>query len=439
MALLALRDRDIVLMRDQASGDYVEGGGDADPSTAYLRLVEGALTTLQPTLYFQVIASAINSYWYIKSSSGQFLRVETIEGPNLDRVKWSPLDPSTETIVDKSPYLFQFIHIPGSESPAVYTIATYYNSQMILSQPAGPGTALVMAAPQAVRGNAPELAFEVAVTGEAAIPRAIINGVPVGMGGAADTQSIGSVTDTTNTSLSTGAIVMITLFSVLAFCIILFLGTMLWSRWIKPKLAPAVPVPVGLQAPVYVGPSPVYPAAAANYGYAGAPGYGQAYGAYAGPTPLNAAAPVTVETEEGPVEAMAVAPAVVAVAPVPAVIAVAPGPLPAAVVAVPAPAVVAVPEPAIVAVPETAAPAANIPPLAQEAGGMIGGGYYDGLSMSRAARAEAEAAAHAAARANAAEAHARRIAQQRETARRFLATASQGPVWARPPSSRDYY
>ncbi len=436
MALLALRDRDIVLMRDQASGDYVEGGGDADPSTAYLRLVEGALTTLQPTLYFQVIASSINSYWYIKSSSGQFLRVETIEGPNLDRVKWSPLDPSTDTIVDKSPYLFQFIHIPGSESPAVYTIATYYNSQMILSQPAGPGTALVMAAPQAVRGNAPELAFEVAVTGEAAIPRAIINGVPVGMGGAADTQSIGSVTDNTNTALSTGAIVMITLFSVLAFCIILFLGTMLWSRWIKPLMAPAVPVPAGLQAPVYVGPSPVYPAAAANYGYAGAPGYGQAYGAYAGPGPLNAAAPVTVETEEGPVEAVGVAPAVVAVAP--AAVVVAPTVAPAAVVAVPESAVVAVPEPAVVAVPETAAPAANIPPLAQEAGGMIGGGYYDGLSMSRAARAEADAAAHAAARANAAEAHARRIAQQRETARRVLAAASQGPVWARGSPSRDY-
>jgi hypothetical protein len=237
-----LQNNDIVLIRDNASRDYIEAQMD---ELSYVKLVEGANLTTQPDIYFQIIQSPVSSYFYLKkATSDHFLRVDTTNGAHLDEIKVTAINPTNESTVDKSPYMFQFVQISGTgTSPvALYCLATYYNGTMILSQPNGPGGKLVMSTPLSNRGQTPELAFEVSVTGIANVPRMVVNGLPLILGnlgasgtGALDTESLnGNNVEneiSSSNSLSNGAIVAITIFAVLAFCMILFIGTQLWARW----------------------------------------------------------------------------------------------------------------------------------------------------------------------------------------------------------------
>lgn len=169
MSVESLGNNSIILLRDQASLAYFQGGFDSDGGFA--RLIEGNLTALQPNLYFQVKATGVPGYWSLKTATGRFLRVNTEPGPVQDRIQWVTTDPASETVVDKSPYYFTFVPVPLSESPMLYALGTYYNGGMTLQQPGGPGTAIVMGPPQGVTGSSPELSFEIGVT----------SGVPVGL------------------------------------------------------------------------------------------------------------------------------------------------------------------------------------------------------------------------------------------------------------------
>ncbi len=172
MSVEKLGNNSIILMRDQASLDYLQGGQDADPSTAFVRLIEGNLTALQPSLYFQVKATGLTGYWSFKTATGKYLKVNTEPGPNQDQIQWVATDPASETVVDKSPFYFTFLKVPLSDAPSLYVLATYYNGGMTLQQPGGPGTPVVMAPKQGIPGSAPELSFEVGVT----------SGIPSGLG-----------------------------------------------------------------------------------------------------------------------------------------------------------------------------------------------------------------------------------------------------------------
>lgn len=224
---MKLEHKSILLLRDQSSLDYLQAG---EENSQFVKLATGNLLTLQPSLYFQALSTAHADYWIIKTSNNQFLKVNTTPGPNLDQIRWVATDPQSPAVIDKSPYYFTFHRIVNEEK-ALYVIGTYYNGGMTLQQPSGPGTALQMGKAEPIRGSAPEIVFEMAVTVESQIPLANMNGLPAGLNSSPSTSSVNALDTGSSAPLSSAAIVLLTLFSTIAFLTVLFLAAFVWSKW----------------------------------------------------------------------------------------------------------------------------------------------------------------------------------------------------------------
>jgi hypothetical protein len=239
MSVNSLANNSIILLRDQASLDYMQAGQDADPTHAFARLTEGNLTSLQPSLYFQAKSTGVNGYWALKTASGKFLKVNIEPGLKQDQLQWVSTDPSSETVVDKSPFYFTFVPVPLSDSPSLYVLGTYYNGGMTLQQPGGPGADILMAAAQMTPGTAPELSFEVGVT----------SGIPMGLGsldprlnmlsniGDTDTGDSASSIDsditptTTSTPVDAWAVALLVVLGLIAA---LLLGYLMYMAFTRP-------------------------------------------------------------------------------------------------------------------------------------------------------------------------------------------------------------
>lgn len=257
-------------MRDIASSFYLQGGENIDPNGSFLKLVASDISTMQPSLYFRVHSTPFNGYWSIETATHQYLKVNTAPGPQLDMVRWTAVGPASDTVVDKSPYYFSFVHVSGTESPRLYIMKTFYNDGMVLSQPSGPGTALLMEPAQAQIGDAPSLCLEISVTGENTVQRSVVNGIPIGLMnnvGINSASSDSSDVDTTTSTISVGAAVVLTIFCVVAFFAMAFLAFMLYRQyypagWDIPQATDQVE-PAPSPATTYVAPQPSAPPAPA--------------------------------------------------------------------------------------------------------------------------------------------------------------------------------
>lgn len=256
MSTISLANNSIILLRDQASLDYLQAGQDAEPSNAFARLMQGNLTSLQPSLYFQVKATGAAGYWALKTASGKYLKVNVHPGPKQDQIQWVSTDPASETVVDKSPYYFAFLPVPLADSPSLYVLSSYYNGGMTLQQPAGPGTDLILSTAQLVPGTAPELSFEIGstsgITASLASLNPQLNLAPVGAAAAAaaaatgdsDSNSTsGTITPVTTQTVDPWAIALLIVLGVIAA---LLLGYVVYTSWVRtPASAGDPPLLIG--------------------------------------------------------------------------------------------------------------------------------------------------------------------------------------------------
>jgi hypothetical protein len=239
MSVEGLTGNSMILMRDQASLDYLQAGHDSDPSNAFARLTIGNLTMLQPSLYFQVKSTGVNGYWVLKTASGKYLKVNTEPGPKQDQIQWVSINPASETVVDKSPYYWSFLRVPLSAAPALYVMQTYYNGGMTLQQPEGPGTDILLAAPQLTPGRPPELSFEVGVTSGPTVGSVdpILSLMPmmtVETGATGDSSdSASDIVDPTSSSVDPWAIALIVVMCVVVALMLGYLGWMAWKSRTK--------------------------------------------------------------------------------------------------------------------------------------------------------------------------------------------------------------
>lgn len=163
--VLQLSNNDLIVLRDVASQYYLQAGQDSDPMTAVAKLISGNIGgLLQPSLYFQVHSTPIQGFWTITTiATGKFLKVDTSSTGNHNKLSWVDTNPSSDFVMDKSPFYFSFTQVPGFDAPVLYVLGTYYQGGMTLQQPEGAGTDPVFAMPQAIPGTTPEISFEVTV------------------------------------------------------------------------------------------------------------------------------------------------------------------------------------------------------------------------------------------------------------------------------------
>jgi hypothetical protein len=166
--VLQLSNNDLIVLRDVASQYYLQAGQDSDPMTAVAKLISGNIGgLLQPSLYFQVHTTPIQGFWTITTiATGKFLKVDTSSTGNHNKLSWVDTNPSSDFVMDKSPFYFSFTQVPGFDAPVLYVLGTYYNGGMTLQQPDGAGSDAVFLPPQAIPGTAPEISFEVTVPNE---------------------------------------------------------------------------------------------------------------------------------------------------------------------------------------------------------------------------------------------------------------------------------
>jgi hypothetical protein len=165
--VLYLANNDLLIFRDVASQYYLEVGQNGDSTSATARLISGNLSMLQSSLYFQVHTTPITGFWTITSvATGKFFKVDTSVTGNQNKLSWTDTNPSSDFVVDKSPYYFSFTQVPGAraaDSPVLYVLGTYYNGGLTMQLPGGAGSNPIFGFPQAVPGTPPEITFEITV------------------------------------------------------------------------------------------------------------------------------------------------------------------------------------------------------------------------------------------------------------------------------------
>jgi hypothetical protein len=247
MSVRALTPNSVILLRDQASLDYLTAGGDDAPGSAFARLTAGNLSLLQPSAYFMTKATGIPGYHAIKCSSGKFLKVSTEPGPKQDRLTLVDTDPASETVVDKSSWFFSFLPVPLSDAPQLFVLATYYNMGMTLQQPGGPGTDLIMAAAQMTSGTAPELAFEIGVTSGVTAslgsldPRQNLTAISAAACTGDSSSSSGDITPVTTNTVDPWAIALLCVLGAVAAILLGYLLYMATMRGSAARMGGAAP------------------------------------------------------------------------------------------------------------------------------------------------------------------------------------------------------
>lgn len=217
--VLQLSNNDLVILRDVASQYYLQAGQDSDPMTAVAKLISGNIGgLLQPSLYFQVHSTPIQGFWTITTvATNKFLKVDTSATGNQSKLTWVDTNPSSDFVMDKSPFYFSFTQVAGTDSPVLYVLGSYYQGGLTLQQPDGAGTDPSFAMPQAIPGSIPEISFEVTVANEAPSSLAL-NAMdlvsPVNLGGAGVGSSSASSAGTTK--VDGWAVAFIILIAVLA-------------------------------------------------------------------------------------------------------------------------------------------------------------------------------------------------------------------------------
>ena len=242
-----LRNNDIIVLRDHASLNYLQGEDEKNENR--LALVPSSISQLQASIHFHLISTTLNDYWFIKTSTGKFLKVNEEEGPYQDSVIWSNNDPTSDEVVDKSSYYFRFIPLL-IQNETFYVIATYYNDGMTLQQPGGPNTQIYMNTREEEVGHSPELLFNISVV----YSQEMKNNETKVASDIKESELKTTTSASTTTSLSTGAIIAIIIFSLAVLVTLCFLAYRLWMNYhpqmttVKEELEPTE-IPSETEAP----------------------------------------------------------------------------------------------------------------------------------------------------------------------------------------------
>jgi hypothetical protein len=240
--IATLAHGDSIVLRDQASSHYLQAGHDIDGPTTVARLVEGNLIGLQPTVYFRVLETRIKGFWMIKTATGKFLKVGSHVDMNHNRLIAVDMDPASDLVVDKSPYYFSFIQVPGTDAPILYVLGTYMNGGMTLQQPEGFSGDLRMSVPHAIPGTYPEVTFEIAITAHLGAATAA-NQVGAGafaalaVGGSVEAADAADVTTSSSSGAATAATApamdgwSIAFIVLMCLLVLLILGYVAWAMY----------------------------------------------------------------------------------------------------------------------------------------------------------------------------------------------------------------
>lgn len=230
--LLNLRDRDIVVFQEQLSQHYLFANEDA---SKVVTLESVNLAQFKHQIFFEVLSSGVENYWFLRTLSKKYLKINTTSGTYLDYLKTVTQDP--QTVVDKSPYLFAFVKVPTDDDRSLFVVYTFYNGGLSLQQRRGLTNDIHMATRERQIGAKPELQFQ-----NMKLPPSTMNKIPVipdiqqltanlsNQTQILTTKNVNDPSPTPSTTgLSAGPIVMITIFScicvaILAFLIYIFVG-----------------------------------------------------------------------------------------------------------------------------------------------------------------------------------------------------------------------
>ena len=232
--LLNLRDGDIVVFQEQLSQHYLFANEDL---SKVVTLESVNLAQFKHQIFFEVVSSGVENYWFLRTLSKKYLKINTTSGAYLDYLKTVNQDP--QTVVDKSPYLFAFVKVPTDDDRSLFVIYTFFNGGLSLQQRRGLTNDIYMATRERQIGAKPELQFQImklppssVSTTSTKIPE--IQQLTANLANqtqilTAKNPGVDPTPPPSTTGLSAGPIVIITIFSCicvanLAFLMYIFIG-----------------------------------------------------------------------------------------------------------------------------------------------------------------------------------------------------------------------
>lgn len=154
-----LSNHDVIVLRDVQTQYYLDAG--QSDAVAFAKLSPANVATLQPSLYFQVVETPVSGFWMIRCvASGQYWKVEGADTGNRNKLSWTDVAPTSDTVLDKTPYYFSFVQVPNAST---LVLGTYYNGGLSLQTSQGTGSDLIFGVPNSVPGTTPEVVFELSV------------------------------------------------------------------------------------------------------------------------------------------------------------------------------------------------------------------------------------------------------------------------------------